>query len=424
MKKSVYLISALFILTLGLVYGYVKISSIQNWIVNLGYLSHEYQVEGNPTDLTPQFTGKDVDRPHILVSLEKMAEGFSQITDLQFFPESNHELLVLEKTGALKWVNLSTNQSEVLHLFDVSTNAEQGLLGLVFHPNYPKNGKIYVNMTLKKEDRDVSRVSEWFVSESSDISKKSLMNERIIMELVQPYSNHNAGALAFGPDGMLFVGWGDGGWADDPEENGQNGKTWLGSMLRIDVNDYSNEKPYSIPPDNPFVNNSDYQPETWAIGIRNPWKYIFTAKGQLVMADVGQNKWEEVSLVERGKNFGWNIREAKHCFNPEENCLTAGLVDPIYEYDHTEGVSITGGYVYDGKIVELKKKYLFGDFVTGRIWAIDLPSTASEAVSTSFSLGKWPLLISTFGRDHNGEVYIGDFANGIIYRIAPAISGQ
>ena len=142
------------------------------------------------------------------------------------------------------------------------------------------------------------------------------MNERIIMELVQPYSNHNAGALAFGPDGMLFVGWGDGGWADDPEENGQNGKTWLGSMLRIDVNDYSNEKPYSIPPDNPFVNNSDYQPETWAIGIRNPWKYIFTAKGQLVMADVGQNKWEEVSLVERGKNFGWNIREAKHCFIP------------------------------------------------------------------------------------------------------------
>ena len=138
-------------------------------------------------------------------------------------------------------------------------------------------------------------------------------------QLVQPYSNHNAGALAFGPDGMLFVGWGDGGWADDPEENGQNGKTWLGSMLRIDVNDYSNEKPYSIPPDNPFVNNSDYQPETWAIGIRNPWKYIFTAKGQLVMADVGQNKWEEVSLVERGKNFGWNIREAKHCFNPEEN---------------------------------------------------------------------------------------------------------
>ncbi len=422
-KKSFYNIRSLFILTiLGLVYGCVNISSAQNWIIN--EITPEYQTEENPKSLTPQFTGKDVNRSQILVSLEKVAEGFSQITDLQFFPESNHELLVLEKTGALKWVNLSTNQSEVLHLFEVTTKGEQGLLGLAFHPKYLQNGKIYVNRTLKKEDRDISRVSEWFLLDSSDISKKTLMNERIIMEVVQPYSNHNAGALSFDPDGMLFVGWGDGGWTGDPKENGQNGNTWLGSMLRINVNEYSIEKPYAIPPDNPFVNNPTFQPETWAIGFRNPWKYTFTAKGQLVLADVGQNQWEEVNIVERGGNFGWNIREAKHCFIPRKNCPTAGLVDPIYEYDHTEGVSITGGYVYEGKIIELKNKYLFGDFVTGRIWAFDMPATTNGKVSSNYSLGKWPLLISTFGQDHDGEVYIGDFANGTIYRIAPAISGK
>ena len=170
--------------------------------------------------------------------------------------------------------------------------------------------------------------------------------------------------------------------------------------------------------------NSKFQPETWAIGIRNPWKYTFTAKGQLVLEDVGQNKWEEVNLVERGKNFGWNIREAKHWFNPEKNCPTAGLVDPIYEHDHTEGVSITGGYFYNCEIVELKKKYLFGDFVTGRIWAFEIPATASETVYSNFSLVKWSLLISSFGQDHDGEVYIGNFTNGIIYRIAPSNSGE
>lgn len=272
---------------------------------------------------------------------------------------------------------------------------------------------------VSENGNDVSRVSEFTASDKTDLSKAKLSAERILMSVVQPYPNHNAGQLAFGPDGMLYVGWGDGGFRNDPKGNGQNPKTLLGSMLRIDVEPAGKGRQYKIPSDNPFVNTAGFAPETFAYGFRNPWRYSFDHKGRLVVADVGQDLYEEVDIVEKGGNYGWNIREGMHCFEPKENCQTKDLRDPVYEYGRTEGQSISGGYVYTGdEISALKNKYVFADFVTGRMWAITLPDKADGKVEKPYTLGQWPLLPSTFGRDGAGNVYVADFGTGKIFRLA------
>jgi glucose/arabinose dehydrogenase len=232
----------------------------------------------------------------------------------------------------------------------------------------------------------------------------------------QPYGNHKAGQLAFGPDGDLYVGFGDGGSEGDPQGNGQNTHTFLGKMLRIDVNHRDSGKAYAIPQDNPFVNTSSFLPEIWALGLRNPWRYSFDSQGRLIVSDVGQDTWEEIDLLEKGRNYGWNIREGKHCYHPPQGCRTQGLTDPIYEYSHDEGIAVIGGYVYDGKAIpSLSGKYVFGDFGSGRLWALTLPDA-----SDVFALGRWGVSISTFGRDLQGELYLADYTSGKIYHIAGA----
>ena len=268
--------------------------------------------------------------------------------------------------------------------------------------------------------REVSRVSEWTLTDRNEIAVAKITRERILLEVEQPYPNHNAGQLAFGPDGMLYIGQGDGGFRADPHRHGQNPATLLGSMLRIDVRpDESGGRPYTIPADNPYPAGKA-APEAFAIGFRNPWKYSFDPRGRLIVADVGQDKHEEISIVEAGKNYGWDVREAGHCFNPASDCPRAGFVDPVHEYGREEGKSITGGFVYTGRrLPELQGKYVFGDFVSGRIWAMDLPESAGQRVKTVYSLGKWPVLISTFGQDENGEIYLGDYAQGGIFQLEP-----
>ena len=391
--------------------------NIKSKIVKILGAAENYKPEGDPNALKPKFTDADATREQIKVNLVQIASGFTQPTDIQFSPAERDVALIAEKTGALKWVNLVTKASGVLKKLDVIYDAEEGLLGIAFHPQYKTNGKIYLNYTVSENGSDVSRVAEWVVSKPESLATAKLEKERILMRVTQPYPNHNAGQLAFGPDGMLYIGWGDGGFKDDPKGHGQNPKTLLGSMLRVSVDPDTSGKPYTVPSDNPFIGNATYAPETFAYGFRNPWRYSFDPKGRLIVADVGQDLFEEVSIVERGGNYGWNIREGAHCFEPKENCKTENLRDPVYEYGRKEGQSITGGYVYLGdEISALKNKYVFADFMSGRIWAIALPDASTAKAEQAYTLGQWPVLISTFGRDAAGNLYAADFGTGKILR--------
>ena len=392
---------------------------IKNKIIHILGAPERYKAEGDPNALQPKYTDADAAREKIVIQLVQVASGFVQPTDIQFSPLENDIALIAEKQGALKWVNLNTKASGILHKFEVISEAEEGLLGIAFHPQFKDNGKIYFNYTVSENGNDTSRIAEWAVSKPSDMANAKLSNERILMRVVQPYSNHNAGQLQFGPDGMLYIGWGDGGFKDDPKGHGQNPKTLLGSMLRVSVEPDASGKPYTIPSDNPFAGNPAYAPETFAWGFRNPWRYSFDPKGRLIVADVGQDLFEEIDIVEKGANYGWNIREGAHCFEPKENCKTENLRDPVYEYGRKEGQSLTGGYVYTGTaIAALKDKYVFADFVSGRIWAIQLPESAQGKVDKAYTLGQWPVLISAFGRDNGGNLYAADFGSGKILRLA------
>ncbi len=380
----------------------------------------KYEVE-TPANLEPSFTGKDVKRDKVMVGLLPVADGMKELTDIQFPPTSGSVMYVLTKAGKLHWFDLKRKRRGLIAELKVPTSSEQGLLGLAFHPDFKTNGLFYLNYSVESGGPRRSRVAEWKHSNPAEPGGGSASEKRIIFEIEQPYQNHNAGQLAFGPDGMLYVGWGDGGFRDDPNKDGQNTKTLLGTMMRIDVNKSADGKNYAIPADNPFVGNAKYRPEIWAYGLRNPWKYSFGPRGRLIVADVGQNAWEEISVVERGGNYGWNVFEADHCFDKNPACAKAGsYVRPVWEYGREEGGSITGGFVYTGNSVgQLKGRYLFGDFMSGRIWALELPadSKAGPKASKVHSLGKWPVLISTFGRDNSGEVYVGDYAKGVVYKI-------
>lgn len=352
----------------------------------------------------------------LTVRLLPFAQDFAQITDIQPLP-GTEALLVAQKTGELFWLDPLQNRRRLLYRFDVLTDSEQGLLGVAPHPTFAVNGRLFANVTQRSGNVDVSRVLELHTSTPADLGGGAeLRVVRRIYEVVQPYPNHNAGQLAFGPDGMLYVGWGDGGWRGDPHGHGQNPATPLGSMLRLDVDAPA---PH-IPPDNPVWPQPGALPETWAIGLRNPWRFSFAPDGRLIVADVGQDAWEEISLVSAGDNLGWNVREGRHCYPAKAVCSTAGFVDPIHEYNHDQGRSITGGYVYTGTAIPaLRGKYIFGDFITGRLWALTLPPVGATAPTEVYDLGATGLLISTFGRLANGELLVADFGSGRILMLAP-----
>lgn len=349
------------------------------------------------------------------IRLTSLVNGFSQPTDIQFFPKNSEQFLLLEKEGSLKQVAISTKKIKEIHRFKVHKHSELGLLGLAFHPNFQSNKKIYINYNPSSAPKLITRISEFQFLPSGKLS-----HEKILLEIAQPYSNHNAGQLAFGPDGFLYIGLGDGGSAGDPLQHGQNLKTLLGSMLRIDVDHSTNSMPYGIPKDNPYKENkSSFRPEIWANGLRNPWRFSFDPKGRLIVADVGQNEWEEISIIKKGGNYGWRIWEGKHCYSPKKNCkekLANPHTPPIWEYSHQEGQSITGGYTYFASdIKELNNHYIFGDFVTGKLWALPV-----ERPTQVVSLGKWRKNFSTFGRDSKGRVYVADFGSGTVFRIDPS----
>ncbi|MCF6155560.1 MAG: glucose sorbosone dehydrogenase [Candidatus Brocadia sp.] len=346
--------------------------------------------------------------------------SFKNPLDFQHAGDGTNRVFVVSQTGLIYVLENTPSAKSAKVFLDIRDKVihggELGLLGLAFHPDYGKNGFFYVNYTTPNPLRSI--IARYSVSSKNpDIADKK--SELILLEINQPYSNHNGGQLAFGPDGYLYMALGDGGSGGDPKNNGQNKSILLGKILRIDVNCTSENKRYCIPNNNPFKGNTQgYKEEIYAYGLRNPWRFSFDpVTGRLWVADVGQELWEEIDIIEKGKNYGWRIMEGNHCFNPPTDCDTAGLTMPIWEYGHDDqgGCSITGGYVYRGtKLSELYGKYIYADFCSGRIWA--LYYDGKNPVTNSLLLTE-NVNISSFGIDKNNEIYICDL-NGKVYTIA------
>jgi len=350
--------------------------------------------------------------------------SFTRPVDLQHPGDGTDRLFVVEQRGV---IDVFTNDPEVAQkeiFLDIQdrvddSDNEEGLLGLAFHPDYENNGYFYVNYTSTDPDR--SRISRFRVMESNP-NAADPNSELIVMEIEDFFSNHNAGQLCFGPvDRYFYVTTGDGGSGGDPFNNGQNLESLLGKILRIDVDRADSGLNYAIPPTNPFENNQQgHREEIYAYGLRNPWRISFdTATGWLWAADVGQDLWEEIDIIQGGKNYGWRIMEGNHCYNPPFDCDTTGLTMPIWEYSHSLGISVTGGYVYRGPgVPELTGKYIYGDWGSGRIWSLEYdgvnPPVNSQLLDTS-------LQISSFGLDKKNELYICAF-DGKIYRFTPTAS--
>ncbi len=316
-------------------------------------------------------------------------------------------LYVVEQGGIIKRVK--GKRVEVwLDLSDrVESGGEKGLLGLAFHPEYEKNGRIYVYYTARIKGKLYGVLSEIKMPERK---------ERILLKVRQPFSNHNGGQIEFGPDGYLYIGLGDGGSANDPFNHAQNLKSLLGKILRIDVNGKDKGKEYAIPKDNPFVGKKDALPEIWAYGLRNPWRFSFDpVTGELYAGDVGQNAREEINIVKKGGNYGWRVMEGSICTpGVKDPCDPSLYEKPIWEYGRKEGIAVIGGYVYRGKrYPSLCGVYIFGDWGSGRIWG--LVYKGGRVVDHKL-LADTEFFISSFGTDGEGNIYVVDLKGGI-YKI-------
>jgi glucose/arabinose dehydrogenase len=339
---------------------------------------------------------------------------FSQPVGVYNANDGTNRFFVVEQASVIRVFQNSANTAAAPIFLDISDrvlfSGEQGLLGLAFHPNYTQNGYFYVDYVAANPTRTVISRYNAAPSNPNQADKNS---EFILLEIAQPFPNHKGGQIAFGPDGYLYVGMGDGGSEGDPLGNGQNRSSLLGKILRIDVNTSSEGKNYSVPPDNPFVGNTaGYKEEIFAYGFRNPWRFSFdSATGKLWVGDVGQNRLEEIDAVEKGKNYGWSIMEGTQ---PYAGGVQSGLELPIYEYDHSLGNAIVGGYVYHGSaLTGLQGTYVYGDYGSGKIWALNINNIG--AASNNLLVNS-ALTISSFGVDQTGELYICAF-NGKIYQL-------
>jgi glucose/arabinose dehydrogenase len=346
------------------------------------------------------------------------ALSFTRPVDFQHANDNTHRVFVVEQPGVINVFQNDPGASLKNVFLDIRTKVEdsgneEGLLGLAFHPNYKSNGFFYTNYTASNPDRTV--ISRFKVS-SGNPNQADPNSELVILTFAQPYSNHNGGQVSFGPDGYLYIAVGDGGSGGDPQGNGQNRATLLGNILRIDIDKQEGGKQYGIPPDNPFVKNtSGYREEIYAYGLRNPWRLSFDPPtGRLWTGDVGQNAYEEIDIIEKGGNYGWNIMEGKHCYQPSSGCSTSGLKLPIWEYGRSEGISITGGFVYRGPTLPgLTGKYIYADYGSRKIWSLDV-SNINRPVNTE--LLEADFNVASFGVDEKKELYLCAF-DGKIYKL-------
>ena len=282
---------------------------------------------------------------------------------------------------------------------------EEGLLGLAFHPKFKENGEFFVFYTV--QEPDLTNVVSRFRVMKDDPTKADPASEEVLLTYKKPYWNHDGGTLAFGPDGYLYIVHGDGGLANDPHDNAQNKQSLLGKILRIDVDHQGTDTAYAIPKDNPFVDDKEFRPEIWAWGLRNPWRFAFDRKtGQLWAGDVGQNLYEEIDLIEKGKNYGWNRREGFHPFGAKGSGVDPKYTDPIWEYHHDVGKSITGGVVYHGPAIpELEGYYVYADYVASKLWALKYDPKLKRVVENRPLISPGRAIMS-FGEDADGEVYL------------------
>jgi len=381
------------------------------------------EVDESPLPLKPvlafpelKFTGWESDingKPNPLrpILLTNFGDGSNRIV----VPQQQGQVHVFANRPDVKETSIFLDLSKKVVYKD--NENEEGFLGLAFHPKYKENGQffIYYNTIDAPHTCVISR----FRVSKDDPNKADPKSEEELLRIPQPYWNHNGGTICFGPDGYLYVGLGDGGAGNDPHNHAQNLQSLLGKILRIDVDRKDRGLPYGIPQDNPFRDvlapgpggekkPPIARPEIWALGVRNIWRMSFDREtGKLWAADVGQNLWEEINLVERGGNYGWNLRESKHVFAPNGAGIISGLIDPIWEYHHDIGKSITGGHVYRGKkLPELAGHYLYADYVSGKIWALKYDERTKSVVANRPILYDGPAMpIISFGEDEAGEVY-------------------
>jgi len=353
------------------------------------------------------------------LKLELVAENLVAPVAMACPNDGTGRIFVVEQRGLIYIIDPNNKLKKLLEspFLDISKKVikltakydERGLLGLVFHPKFKENGRffVYYSSALPQTGNDhIAVLSEFKVDPANP--NKALTIEKVILQVPQPEWNHNGGQLMFGQDGFLYIGLGDGGSGGDPHGstgNGQNKSTLLGKILRIDID---TKTPYSIPADNPMLGKAG-RAEIFAYGIRNPWRFSQDkVTGRIFCGDVGQNKYEEVNIIEKGKNYGWRIMEGVHCFNPETNCDQTDLVLPITEYDRSEGSSVTGGYVYRGKnILDLAGKYIFADW-RGVLFALTEQSDKTwkrAQLQTDIKDFK-NLNINSLGEDQNGEIYL------------------
>lgn len=352
-------------------------------------------------DPSPRFDGLDAARAHANVRLVPFARGLEAPTDLVFPPGVTDKLVVIEKGGVAKVVTLATGAVAPWFSTPVRTESEMGLLGIAFPSDWATTGRFYLHTNPKGGDG--SRLAAWTASGLGAPARE----ERVLLEVAQPYANHDGGSIGVLGDGRLYWALGDGGARDDPHDAGQRLDTHLGKLLMIRPTP-GEAAPYAIPSDNPFASTAGAKPEIWAYGLRNPWKVWPLADGRFVVGDVGQDRWEEIDVLSRGDNAGWRRREGRHCH--DEGKCEGSFVEPIYEYGRDDGASVTGGVVA-GRPAAIADRYVFGDFVSGRLWALSL--TGGDVVA----LGRFELNPTAFARGPDGAVYVADFQRGAVFRI-------
>lgn len=351
--------------------------------------------------------------PASKLALTAVASGLKQVTSIQHIP-GDDRLYITEQTGLIRVIkDGALLPGPLLDIQKkIKSGGELGLLGLAFDPDFAKNHYFYVHYSRATDKAGI--VARY--TAAADGLTADPKSEKILLTQPQPFDNHNGGHLAFGPDGYLYIAFGDGGSAGDPQGNSQKLGTWLGKILRINVHAGS---PYQVPADNPFVGTAGAKPEIWALGLRNPWKFSFDrADGRLFIADVGQGKFEEINVEDKGdggKNYGWRCYEGNEPFNTT-GCQPASVyAAPLLAYGHDSGrCSITGGHAYRGKTLQgFAGRYLFGDYCSGEIWSVDAKQKGAEP-RLELASG---LQISSFGENTNGEIYLADHQGGTIYRL-------
>ena len=352
------------------------------------------------------------------ISLAKVAGGFSQPVHVAHAGDGSGRIFVVEQTGRIRILDNGVVLPSPF--LDISAKlvccGEQGLLSMAFPPGFASRKHFYVNYTRTPDGATV--VARYRVS-VGNTNAGDPTSEEVVLTIPQPFTNHNGGQLAFGPDNNLYIGMGDGGGGGDPQGNAQNPGTFLGKLLRIDVE--SGATPYGVPGDNPFLQSAGFLPEIWAVGLRNPWRFSFDrGTGDLYIADVGQNNFEEIDVQSAGnpggQNYGWNIMEGASCYN-SSLCDTAGLTLPVSTYDHSKGCSITGGMVFRGAdFPVLQGIYFYGDYCTGRVWGLRKNGAGWENAELLAPRSP-PLNITTFGEDEAGNVYVANYGNGDLLKI-------